>query len=196
MAGTKALTLLCFVALVLTSVCDSYSPTSAASSRSRHATGPARNARTASTHTAPTASAARCAAFSSTITSGRRNSERFCFSQPGQSAGIGFRAFTSCLVLDSRYLFSPRCRLDDQYDLMIGRRGDSVARAKQSNRQKVRARRHAAPQLQAPLLYPPADADAVTVTNADLLRCARAHIITMRSIDALWLAPGWRCPSS
>lgn len=89
-------------------------------------------------------------------------------------------------MLDSRYLISPRCRLDDQYDLMIGRRGDSVARAKQSNRQKVRARRHAAPQLQAPLLYPPADADAVTVTNADLLRCAlTAHTSVARSIDAL-----------
>ena len=55
---------------------------------------------------------------------------------------------------------------------MLGRRTVRTAGIKRSARLRARDRRSAAPQLHAPLVYPPEDADSVIVTNADLLRCA------------------------
>lgn len=63
-------------------------------------------------------------------------------------------------------------RIEDQDALMVGRRTSAVAGAKRSAKLRARDRRSAAPQLQAPLVYPPENIDSVTVTNADLLRCA------------------------
>ena len=63
-------------------------------------------------------------------------------------------------------------RIEDQDELMLGRRTVRTAGVKRSARLRARDRRSAAPQLHAPLVYPPEDADSVIVTNADLLRCA------------------------
>ena len=78
---------------------------------------------------------------------------------------VAWHAWLCCVSLPLR-------RLDAQDELMVGRRTSSAAGTKRSARLRARDRRSAAPQLQAPLVYPPEDTDAVTVTNADLLRCA------------------------
>ena len=58
---------------------------------------------------------------------------------------------------------------------MVGRHHRQQSTAKKSARVRARARRQAAAVLANPLVYPPGDADAVTLTNSDLERCVHLH---------------------
>jgi hypothetical protein len=60
---------------------------------------------------------------------------------------------------------------------MVGRHHRQQSTAKKSARVRARARRQAPAVLATPLVYPPGDADAVTLTNSDLERYAHPHLM-------------------